>query len=110
MATIYDGKEMAKGTKMPDGQWGWSDFGWHTSHPKILAACCPENELAKARQNPAFAAWIGEHVGNDGSAQAANAARNTAEAIAREKVIMARSPQVMNHGGTVSVGLCEDWD
>lgn len=108
MAKIYEGREIAKGSKLPNGMWGWSDFGWHTSSQTTLALCCPESELAKARQNASFAEWIGELTGNDGSSQAQTAARNAAEADARAAEIAARSPQVMNHGGNVSVGLCED--
>lgn len=109
MAKIYDGTKMAKGAAQPNGSWGWDDFGWQTSYPSTLAECCPEAELAKARTaTPAFAAWIGEHVGDDGTAQSCAAARNAAESLAREAEIVARSPQVMNHGGLVTVVLCED--
>lgn len=99
MATIYDGKEIAKGSTMPNGAWGWNDFGWHTSYPSTLAACCPEHELAKARQNPAFATWLGDIAGNDGAEQEKTAARNAAECDSRAAEIAARSPQVMNDGG-----------
>jgi hypothetical protein len=108
MATIYDGSAIAKGSKLQDGAWGWSDFGWHTSLPTTLASFCPEIELAKARKNPAFAEWLGQAVGNDGAQQAEAAARNADECDARAAAIVANSPQVMNHGGKISVGLCED--
>jgi hypothetical protein len=107
MATIYDGNMIAKGTKLPSGEWGWSDFGWHTSLPAILVQFAPEAELAKARKNPAFAEWIGGSVGNDGARQAAEAAANSAASDAKMLELYGSSG-VMNHGGNVRVGLCED--
>jgi len=83
MATIYDGRAISAGSKTPDGAWGWSDFGWHTSYPKTMAEFCPESELAKARQNPDFSEWIGASVGNDGARQKCAASENSAMFDAR---------------------------
>ncbi len=100
MATIYDGKAIAKGSMLPNGSWGWEDFGWHWCYPNVLAACCPEIELEKARrQNPAFADWIGGRVGNEGAAQASAIEKNLKEVSFRAANVAENSPRVLNDAG-----------